>query len=61
LTKPEHVSKWFAPHGCKMKPPTRTVETWVFEGRPHLDTVETVELHEADQTEDLLRSLLDQV
>jgi uncharacterized protein YndB with AHSA1/START domain len=82
LTKPEHVSKWFAPHGCEMKecsidlrvggnyhqvfvtddgtecsfrgtfleiePPTRTVETWVFEGRPQLDTVETVELHEAD-------------
>ena len=82
LTKPELVSKWFAPHGCEMKecsidlrvggnyhqvfvtddgtecsfrgtyleiePPTRTVETWVFEGRPHLETVETVDLHEAD-------------
>jgi len=82
LTKPEHVSKWFAPHGCEMKecsidlrvggnyhqvfvtgagtecsfrgtylevgPPTRTVETWVFEGRPHLDAVETMELAEAD-------------
>lgn len=82
LTKPEHVSKWFAPHGCRMtkcaidlrvgghyhqvfvtddgiecsfrgtylevQPPTRTVETWVFEGRPHLDAVETVELQEAD-------------
>ena len=81
LTKPEHVSKWFAPRGCEMKqcsidlrvggkyqqvfvtedgtecsfrgaylevePPTRTVETWVFEGRPHLESVETVELHEA--------------
>jgi len=81
LTKPEHVSKWFAPRGCEMKecsidlrvggnyhqvfvtdggtecsfrgtylevePPTRTVETWVFGGRPHLDAVETVELHEA--------------
>ena len=80
LTKPEHVSKWFAPQGCEMKecsidlraggnyhqvfvtddgtqcsfrgtylevePPTRTVATWVFEGRPHLDTVETTELHE---------------
>jgi uncharacterized protein YndB with AHSA1/START domain len=80
LTKPEHVSRWFAPHGCEMKecsidlrvggnyhqvfvtddgtecsfrgtyleiePPTRTVETWVFEARPHLDAVETVELHE---------------
>jgi uncharacterized protein YndB with AHSA1/START domain len=82
LTKPEHVSKWFAPRACEMKecsidlraggnyhqvfvtddgtecsfrgtyleiePPTRTVATWVFEGRPHLDTVETMELHEAD-------------
>jgi len=82
LTKPEHVSRWFAPDGCEMKecsidlrvggnyhqvfvtgdctecsfrgtyleiePPTRTVETWVFEGRPHLDAVETMELHEAD-------------
>jgi uncharacterized protein YndB with AHSA1/START domain len=81
LTKPEHVSKWFAPRGCEMKecsmdlrvggnyhqvfvtddgtecsfrgtfleiePPTRTVATWVFEGRPHLETVETTELHEA--------------
>jgi uncharacterized protein YndB with AHSA1/START domain len=82
LTKPEHLSKWFAPQGCEMtkcsidlrvggnyhqvfvtadgtecsfrgtyleiEPPTRTVETWVFEGRPHLDAVETMELHEAD-------------
>ena len=31
----------------EIEPPTRTVETWVFEGRPHLDAVETVELHEA--------------
>jgi uncharacterized protein YndB with AHSA1/START domain len=80
LTKPEHVSKWFAPRGCEMKecsidlrvggkyhqvfvtydgtecsfrgtylevePPTRTVETWVFDGRPHLEPIETVELHE---------------
>jgi uncharacterized protein YndB with AHSA1/START domain len=28
--------------------PTRTVETWVFEGRPHLEVIETVELDEAD-------------
>ena len=81
LTRPEHMSRWFAPRGCEMKecsidlrvggnyhqvfvtddgtecsfrgtyleiePPTRTVETWVFGGRPHLDAVETVELHEA--------------
>jgi uncharacterized protein YndB with AHSA1/START domain len=31
----------------EIEPPTRTVETWVFEGRPHLDAVETVELYEA--------------
>jgi uncharacterized protein YndB with AHSA1/START domain len=82
LTKPEHMSRWFAPFGCEMKkceidlrvgghyhqvfvteagtecsfrgtyleiePPTRTVETWVFDGRPDVETVETVELHEAD-------------
>jgi len=81
MTKPEHVSKWISPLGCKTKecsidlrfggnyhysfvtedgtecsfrgtylevePPTRTVGTWVFEGRPHLPAVETVELHEA--------------
>jgi uncharacterized protein YndB with AHSA1/START domain len=82
LTKPEHVSRWFAPHRCEMtkcsmdlrvsgnyhqvfvtddgtecsfrgtfleiEPPTRAVTTWVFDGRPHLDAVETTELHEAD-------------
>jgi len=81
MTKPEHVSRWFAPRGCEMKecsidlrvggnyhqvfvtddgtecsfrgtylelePPTRTVETWVFEGRPAQEAIETVELHEA--------------
>ena len=31
----------------EIEPPARTVETWVFEGRPHLEAVETVELHEA--------------
>jgi uncharacterized protein YndB with AHSA1/START domain len=31
----------------EVDPPTRTVETWVFEGRPHLAAVETMELHEA--------------
>jgi uncharacterized protein YndB with AHSA1/START domain len=82
LTKPEHVSRWFAPHGCQMtkcsmdlrvggnyhqvfvtdtgtecsfrgtyleiEPPTRIVATWVFEGRPRLDAVETTDLREAD-------------
>jgi uncharacterized protein YndB with AHSA1/START domain len=81
MTKPEHVSKWFAPRGCEMKecsmdlrvggqyhqvfvtgdgtecsfrgtylevePPTRTVETWVFEGRPQQEVIETMELQEA--------------
>ena len=81
LTKPEHVSKWFAGPGEEMKecsidlrvggnyhfvfvtedgiemsfrgtylevePPTRTVETWLFEGRPDGDAVETMDLHEA--------------
>jgi uncharacterized protein YndB with AHSA1/START domain len=32
----------------EIEPPTRTVETWVYEGRPHLEAVETVELQEAD-------------
>ena len=32
----------------EIEPPTRTVETWVFEGRPHLDAIETVELQESD-------------
>jgi uncharacterized protein YndB with AHSA1/START domain len=82
LTKPEHVSKWFAPFACEMKecsidlrvggtyrqvfvaedgtecsfrgtyleidPPTRIVETWLFEGWPDAEAVETVELHETD-------------
>lgn len=32
----------------EVEPPARTVETWVFEGRPHIEAVETMELHEAD-------------
>jgi uncharacterized protein YndB with AHSA1/START domain len=32
----------------EVEPPNRTVETWVFGGRPHLEVVETVELQEAD-------------
>lgn len=82
LTKPEHVSRWFAPFGCEMKecsidlrvggnyhqvfvaedgtecsfrgtylevePPTRTVETWLFEGWPDAEVVETVDLQETD-------------
>jgi uncharacterized protein YndB with AHSA1/START domain len=82
LTKPEHVSNWFAPFTCEMKvcsidlrvggtyhqvflaedgtecsfrgtylqvePPTRTVQTWLFEGWPDAEAVESVELHETD-------------
>jgi uncharacterized protein YndB with AHSA1/START domain len=82
LTKPEHVSKWFAPFACEMtecsidlrvggsyhqvfvaedgtecsfrgtyleiEPPTRTVETWLFEGWPDAEAVESVDLHETD-------------
>jgi uncharacterized protein YndB with AHSA1/START domain len=82
LTKPEHVSKWFAPFECKVtecsidlrvggnyhivfvtgdgtecsfrgtyleiEPPTRTVETWQFEGWPDAEAVESVDLHEVD-------------
>ena len=83
LTKPEHVSKWFAPFTCRMtecsidlrvggdyhmvfvtedgqtecsfrgtyleiEPPTRTVQTWRFEGWPDADAVESVDLHETD-------------
>jgi uncharacterized protein YndB with AHSA1/START domain len=32
----------------EIAPPNRTVETWLFEGRPHAESVETVELREAD-------------
>ena len=80
LTKPEHVSKWFAPFECEMKkcsidlraggnyhqvfvtedgtecsfrgtylevqPPTRTVATWLFEGWPDAEAVESVDLRE---------------
>src|ERR1700730_16479144 len=79
LTKPEHVSKWFAPFECEVtecsinlrvggnyhivfatddgtecsfrgtylevEPPTRTVATWLFEGWPDAEAVETMKLH----------------
>ncbi len=32
----------------EVEPPTRTVETWLFEGWPDAEAVETVELHESD-------------
>ncbi len=81
LTKPEHVSNWFAPFEDKMtvcsidlrvggeyhivfvtddgtecsfrgtylevERPTRIVETWLFEGWPDAEAVETLELQES--------------
>ena len=81
LTKPEHVSKWFAPFACEVtecsidlrvggnyhivfvtddgtecsfqgtylevEPPTRTVATWLFEGWPDAEALESMGLHEA--------------
>jgi len=80
LTKPEHVSKWFAPRGeeitecsidlrvggnyhfvfvdddgtecsfrgtyLEIEPSTRIVSTWLFDGWPDVDAVESVDLHE---------------
>ena len=82
LTKPEHVSNWFAPFTdqvtecsidlrvggnyhyvmvtddgtecsfrgtyLEVEPPTRTVATWLFEGWPDAQAVETTELHETN-------------
>ena len=91
LTKPEHVSKWFAPftdvvtecsidlrvggdyhivfvaedgRECsfrgtylEVEPPTRTVATWLFEGWPDAQAVETTDLHEADGVTTLTMTL----
>jgi uncharacterized protein YndB with AHSA1/START domain len=91
LTKPEHVSKWFAPFECEVtecsidlrvggnyhivfvtgdgtecsfrgtylevEPPTRTVETWLFEGWPDAEAVESVDLHEANGVTTLTMTL----
>ena len=91
LTKPEHVSNWFAPFECvvtecsidlrvggdyhivfvtgegtecsfrgtylEVDPPTRTVATWLFEGWPNADAVESVDLHEADGVTTLTMTL----
>ena len=32
----------------EIEPPTRTVQTWLFEGWPDAEAVETVDLHETD-------------
>ena len=81
LTKPEHVTRWFAPFTCvvtecsidlrvggdyhivfvtedgvecsfrgtylEIERPTRIVDTWLFEGWPEADAVESVDLLEA--------------
>lgn len=81
LTKPEHVSQWFAPFDCvvtecsidlrvggsyhivfvtgdgrecsfrgtylEIERPTRIVDTWLFDGWPDADAVESADLHEA--------------
>ena len=91
LTKPDHVSKWFAPFECEVtecsidlrvggnyhivfatddgtecsfrgtylevEPPTRTVETWLFEGWPDAEAVESVDLHETDGVTKLTNKL----
>jgi uncharacterized protein YndB with AHSA1/START domain len=41
----------------EIEPPTRTVATWLFEGWPDADAVETVELHEADGVTKLTNKL----
>ena len=82
FTKPEHVSRWFAPFTCEVtkcsidlrvggkyhivfvtddgtecsfrgtyievEPPNRTVATWLFEGWPDAEAVESVDLRETD-------------
>ena len=32
----------------EVEPPTRTVETWLYEGWPDAEAVESIDLHEAD-------------
>ena len=41
----------------EVEPPTRTVETWLFEGWPDADAVESVDLHEADGVTTLTMTL----
>ena len=91
LTKPEHVSKWFAPFTdrvtecsidarvggdyhivfvtedgtecsfrgtyLEIEAPTRIVATWLFEGWPDADAVETVELLETEGVTKLTMTL----
>jgi uncharacterized protein YndB with AHSA1/START domain len=41
----------------EIEPPTRTVATWLFEGWPAADAVETMELHETDGVTKLTNKL----
>lgn len=41
----------------EVEPPTRTVETWLFEGWPEAEAVETMDLQEADGVTKLTYSL----
>ena len=41
----------------EIEPPTRTVATWLFEGWPDADAVETTELHETDGVTKLTMTL----
>ncbi|HEY1761883.1 MAG TPA: SRPBCC domain-containing protein [Acidimicrobiales bacterium] len=41
-----------------IEPPTRTVETWLFEGWPDAEAVETVTLHEANAVTKMTNSLV---
>ena len=41
----------------EVEPPTRTVETWLFDGWPGVEAVETVELREADGVTKLTNKL----
>ena len=91
FTKPEHVSKTFAPFGeevtvcsidlrvggnyhfvmvtddgtecsfrgtyLEVEPPTRTVQTWLFDGWPDAEAVESMDLHETDGVTKLTQRL----
>jgi uncharacterized protein YndB with AHSA1/START domain len=41
----------------EVEPPVRTVETWLFEGWPDAEAVETTELHEADGVTKLTQTM----
>jgi uncharacterized protein YndB with AHSA1/START domain len=41
----------------EVEPPTRTVETWLFDGWPDAEAIESIELHEADGVTKLTHKL----